>query len=234
MIDFIIYEKDYQLNEHYKNIIYNFLGCKNDEFKIYNYDEINKSISSNKIYIIESPNIKHCLKLVQEIREKDDWYSQIIILNSNTSKLKNNHLLILDIISPNHKNSKLLLIKAITKAYNILTSNKPFKYLLNGEINISPYRDILFIEKGNNQNYCTIFTKNKKYIVKDTINNLEIKLDNIIFMKTHRSCIVNLNNITSYNYSENIIFFNQIATDLISRERRKYLKQHLLTHQINF
>lgn len=233
MIDFIIYEKDYKLNNFYKMIIFNFLGCRKEEFKIYDYEDINKSTSSNKIYILRSINTKKCLKIAKDIRTKGDWYSQIIILNETFPKIKNNHLLILDYIQLDDNLKENLKI-AIKDAYQILTTNRTFKFLLNGEIHIIPYRDILYIEKGNNQNYCTIFTKNKSYIVKETINSLETKLDKSCFMKTHRSCIVNLNNITSYNYSDNIIYFDNLKIYLIARDKRKNLKEKLLTHQINY
>ena len=233
MIDFIIYEKDYELNNFYKTIIYNFLGCHEEDFKIFNYEDLKKSTSHNKIYILSSRNIK-CLKIAKEIRTKGDWYSQIIIINENILAFKNNHLLILDYLSPENKNLKDLLYLAIQDAYKILTNYKTFKFTLNGVIYIIPYRDILYIEKGNNQNYSTIYTKNKNYIVKDTINSLEKQLDKSCFIKTHRSCIVNLNNITSYDCSNNIIYFNKQKIYLIARDKRKYLKEKLNNYQINY
>ena len=90
------------------------------------------------------------------------------------------------------------------------------------------------LKKATIKTYSTIFTKNKSYIIKETINSLETKLDKSCFMKTHRSCIVNLNNITSYNYSDNIIYFDNLKIYLIARDKRKNLKEKLLTHQINY
>ena len=46
-------------------------------------------------------------------------------------------------------------------------------------------------------------------------------------MKTHRSCIVNLKNITSVDLSRNIIFFENAQIDLIAKDKKSELKSRL-------
>lgn len=235
MINFVIYENELELKNCYEMIILNILGNKQENFKIINYlDEYQKNCDRN-IYILSSKDIFETLDIAKKIRDSGDWTSQIIII-SNLEKEDNsifsNRLLILDYIDYN-VNINESLKRAICIAYKILTKNKTLNFRFNGETYRIPYQNILFIEKGNNLNYCTIYTKHdNQYIIKDTINNLEEKLDSAYFMKTHRSCIVNLYNILYYNYADNIIKFKNKEIDLIARERRQILKSKLIEKKI--
>lgn len=50
--------------------------------------------------------------------------------------------------------------------------------------------EILYIEAE--RNYCRIFTKNKEYLLSITLKTIEEKLPGRIFLRTHRSYIINL------------------------------------------
>lgn len=235
MINFVIYENELELKNCYEMIILNILGNKQENFKIINYlDEYQKNCDRN-IYILSSKDIFETLDIAKKIRDSGDWTSQIIIISNfetEDNSIFSNRLLILDYIDYND-NINESLKRAICVAYKILTKNKTLNFRFNGETYRIPYQNILFIEKGNNLNYCTIYTKHdNQYIIKDTINNLEEKLDSAYFMKTHRSCIVNLYNILYYNYADNIIKFKNKEIDLIARERRQILKSKLIEEKI--
>ena len=192
---------------------------------------------NRNIYILSTENIKEALDIAKNIRKHDDWVSQIIIITNLKNANKNcliNKLLVLDYIDIN-SNVKDKLKEALYLAYNIFNKKKTLNFIINGEISKIPYGDILYIEKSNNQNYCTIHTVEEEYIIKETINNLEEQLDSAYFLKTHRSCIVNLYNIKYYNCSSNIIFFNKGSnkkTDLVAREKRKIFKEKLIEEKI--
>lgn len=235
MIDFIIYEKNVKAREKYELIILNVIGIREEKFKIYNYNNYMTDHNFRSIYIISTDKIRKALDIAKEIRNSNNWESQIIIIsnlsNINSNELINN-LLILDYIN---KQDNVLdrLKKDLYIAYKILTSHKVLSVSVNREIYKIPYEDILYIEKCNNQNYCNIYTKDIIYTVKDTINKLERKLDQAYFMKTHRSCIVNLYNIEYYNCPKNTIYFtNGKEIDLVSRERRQILKSKLIEEKI--
>lgn len=235
MINFVIYENELELKNCYEMIILNILGNKQENFKIIDYLGESQKNCDRNIYILSSKDIFETLDIAKKIRDSGDWTSQIIII-SNLEKEDNsifsNRLLILDYIDYND-NINESLKRAICVAYKILTKNKTLNFRFNGETYRIPYQNILFIEKGNNLNYCTIYTKHdNQYIIKDTINNLEEKLDSAYFMKTHRSCIVNLYNILYYNYADNIIKFKNKEIDLIARERRQILKSKLIEEKI--
>ena len=104
--------------------------------------------------------------------------------------------------------------------------------MINGEIYKIPYKDILFKEKENNLNHSIIYTKNEKIKVNSTIKAIEEQLGSPRFFKTHRSCIINLDNVTKYQYNKNNIYFNSIKTSLISRDKKQILKEKLLENKV--
>ena len=235
MIRFIIYEKEEKLKKNYEMIILNFIGKREEKFKIFDYeDEYSKNYHRN-IYILSSNKIEDVLNKAKAIRATNDWTSQIIIISNLRNIRKSvliNKLLVLDYIDIEDV-FKERLKETLYYAYNILNKNKTLNCIINGEINKIPYSNILYIEKSNNQNYCTIHTIDESYIIKDTINNLEKKLNSVYFMKTHRSCIVNLYNINNYNFTTNTIYFNGNKNiDLIAREKKKIFKAKLINNKI--
>lgn len=235
MANFIIYEKQVDFREEYEIAILNFLGCREEKFKMFDYDSFVGDKHDRNIYIISSEDDCELLRIASDIR-KDDWFSQIIFVGSfkNTDvSFYKNKLLILDYIEKDDKVSDNLK-SAFFTSYGILSKDKTLSFALNAEIYRIPYNDILYIEKSNNQNFCVIHTENNEYNIKDTINNLEEILDPAFFMKTHRSCIVNLSAIRCYNCSENTIYFEDKSTDMISREKRNILKFRLIDEKISY
>ena len=217
MANFIIYEKQVDFREEYEIAILNFLGCREEKFKMFDYDSFVGDKHDRNIYIISS---------------EDDCELLRIAKNTDVSFYKNK-LLILDYIEKDDKVSDNLK-SAFFTSYGILSKDKTLSFALNAEIYRIPYNDILYIEKSNNQNFCVIHTENNEYNIKDTINNLEEILDPAFFMKTHRSCIVNLSAIRCYNCSENTIYFEDKSTDMISREKRNILKFRLIDEKISY
>ena len=237
MINFIIEEKSKIKREYYEMTILNFIGIREDKFKVYDYNKFKNKHSGINIYILSSNSFKHALNTAKEIREKDKFQSQIIIisnLNNVSKKDLINNLLILSYID-NNDNIKNKLKESLTKAYKISTEGKTLNIVINKEINKIPYNNILYIEKSNNQNYCNIYTKNNTLPIVNTIKKLESLLDSAYFLKTHRSAIVNVYNIDHYNSIENIIYFDKkekYKTDLISRDKRNVLKSRLIEEKV--
>ena len=86
----------------------------------------------------------------------------------------------------------------------------------------------MYIEKSLNDNICNIITKNNNYFIRKTIIELEkILSDDIAFIKTHRSCIVNIRNIKSVDFEKNTIFFENNKINLISRTQKRKLKERM-------
>lgn len=91
-----------------------------------------------------------------------------------------------------------------------------------------PYDDILFIEKNVEDAYSTVVTKNDRIVIKNAIKNIEEQLkESGNFFRTHRSCIVNIDNIISVELKACIIHFHGDETAQLSRDRKKELKERL-------
>ena len=120
------------------------------------------------------------------------------------------------------------LADSLETALEINMANKSLCYNNKGELFYIPYQDILYIEKSLNDNTSNIVTKIHIYNIRKTIKELEDELSNTIdFIKTHRSCIVNLKNIKHIDFENNIIKFANKETNLISRTHKKALKERL-------
>ena len=92
--------------------------------------------------------------------------------------------------------------------------------------------DILFIEKESNTNKSIIHTNDKNHEICATIKEIEKSLKYAQFIRIHRSCIININKVIKYDFLENIIYFKNDSTNLISREKRNFLKEKLLDNGI--
>ena len=126
MVNFIIYENDKKTRDQYELIILNFVGMREERFSVFDYLDFDDFNSTNNIYIISEPNIKHAIDIVASIRDKGDWKSQIIViseLNQSNFRLLMNKLLVLDYIDIKSDYCSSLK-EDLFIAYNILIKNK--------------------------------------------------------------------------------------------------------------
>lgn len=237
-MNFIIYEDEQQYTSKYKEVIHKLLGPTNFNYKIIELDEYNEKnkqelekIEGNKIYLLDIEVAgKNGLELARKIRKKGDWESPIIIITSHeefkhvgyTAKI-----LMLNFISKN-EGFEQELRETLEVALEINMSKRSLCYTIKGELYHIPYQDILYIEKSLNDNICNIVTQNNNYNIRKPIIELEKQLSNDRnFVKTHRSCIVNLKNVKYVNFENNIISFINKEIDLLSRTHKKNLKERM-------
>lgn len=246
MINFIIYEDNIDTINFYTNVIHEFLCGKKDGYKIVSFSRYDnslvegiKNLFGKKIYILDVhvPG-KNGIDFARDIRATGDWLSQIIIV-SDFEKYKKeaftSKMLTLDFISKD-ENVSTNLKETLSLAYKITNTHRSFGFQYNGDFYQIPYHDILYFEKDLNDNYSFIVTNRESYKIKETISNIEKKLGNDLrFLKTHRSCIINLHNVHSVELSTNTIYFdNNQKTNLLSRDRKKILKEKLTESNIFF
>jgi DNA-binding LytR/AlgR family response regulator len=81
--------------------------------------------------------------------------------------------------------------------------------------------EILYIEAD--RNYCRIFTKTHEYLLCVTLKTIEEKLDNRIFLRVHRSYIVNLSHIDAV--AEDHVIINQKAMPVSEGLKEKLLQR---------
>jgi DNA-binding LytR/AlgR family response regulator len=107
-------------------------------------------------------------------------------------------------------------IEAVNKAdqslKNITAENQPTEYIFirsEGKLVRLRNDDILFIEAADD--YVWFVTAKQKYLTKNTIRNLEEKLNPVDFMKIHRKYIVNVSKIEDILENEVIVNSTRIA-----------------------
>lgn len=228
----------------YKDIIHYLFGNKQQCYKIIEFSEYEpkliekiQKIEGKKIFLldIEVPG-KTGLELARDIRNCGDWLSPLIVITTHDdlkAQSFDRKMLMLDFLSK-YDDVKNNLKATLMVAYNIISSYKTISFKQKGEIFHVLYDSILYIEKNLNDNYVTIETKQDSITIKGCINSItDYLIGDPRFMKTHRSCIVNLLNVKSYDITNNVIKFENKSTDLISRDKKKELKERLCEYQIS-
>lgn len=239
MLSFIICEENSEMRTVYSGLIKRFLYTNFDHYKIYEYsrftlaaEEEISHIEGARIYILNidtsGPSV---IDMARKIREDGDYISPIILLThrdraSLIDELK--HILYLDIL-PIDGSISMGLLKSLREAYKIVTRHAVYTFTAFDELYRIPYDDINYIVKNSYDDTVTIYTKDDSYLNYITINKIEALLasDNRFF-KSHRSCILNLYNVTSYDKKSNtIIFKNGTTTNIISRHKKAELTRRL-------
>jgi len=242
MINFVIYEDRDVVRNNYVKVIHKFMGKNDAAYKIYQFssytDKVKNFIRENvghNIYIldIEVPG-KSGLDLAREIRGIGDTESQLIVVTAHKELLENtfiNRSLILNFVSK-YDNCEENLSLALKDSYINVTRYKSYVFKHEGDLYRVPYDDILFFEIDPAYGHVNIVTKNKSFSVKKTISSILNELDDPRFMKTHKSCIVNLYNIEKVDLTELVIYFAiNNKTDLLSRNYKKELQERLINRK---
>ena len=159
------------------------------------------------------------MRIVLYMKQKNT-YSQYKILTSK-------HLNLLDFFSDNpYENCIQRYFKNDSNNPNENITTKFIEFTYNYVFNKILYKEINFIEKSPSQNKCIIhlINKDEKHIV-TSITKLKEQLSPIFF-QTHKSCLVNLNNIKHIDYAKFTIYFkNGESINLLTPSARKELKQ---------
>lgn len=235
MINFIIYEDEKKFREKYISTILKLMGGLKAAYKIIELEKYDNSIltkikrtTGKNIYIldIEVPG-KSGLDLARDIRNNGDWLSPIIVITTH-EQLKNaaytSKILMLDFISKFY-NCEEDLKDTLKIALEIINNQESLNFQYNGELVQIPYNDILYIEKNVDDLYSSVVTERNRIKIKKSLSTIEEELskDNR-FLRTHRSCIVNINKITKVELRACIIHFGAIETPLLSRDKKNILK----------
>lgn len=186
-------------------------------------DELN-----TKIYIldIELPMVSG-LEIASEIREMDD--DSIIIFVTAHPECKNDifysRLEAIDYISKYYRYEERI-EETIKHIMNRKYRNNTFSFTYNHVHNKLLYKEITYIEKEPLQNRCIIHLMNKdEKTISKTILNVKKELGSMFF-QSHKSCLINVDNIKAIDYKHYTIYFkNGDSTNLLSFEARKELRK---------
>lgn len=207
------------------------------EYKISKFEKYNKELKEiikeqfdTKIYILDiEMSIVSGLEIASEIREDDD--ESIIMFVTAHPECQNDifysRLQAVDYISKNEKYTERLqktIEYVIDKKYN----NRAFNFISNHIHYRVLYKEINYIDK------CSSLNKSNIHLVdgqtKETtisIAQLKEKLGSA-FYQTHKSCLINVNNIKHIDYTNCVIKFkNGDSTTLLALAAKKGLKDRV-------
>lgn len=243
MINCIIYEDNDEMIKLYQEIIKDYFSSKNQKIKFYVFEQYQKNLEiklcnlkGKKIFIldIEVPG-KSGLDLARIIRTNGDWNSPLIVITSY-DHLKStgftSKMLMLDFILKK-ENIRKRLKESLSIVDNIIDTKNSYTFQYNGELYHVDYQNILCFEKDLNDNYTFLYTKQGSYKIKECIIQIEKSFhNNQNFFKIHRSCIININNITELDLKKNILHLGNYSTNLLTKENRNLLIKQLENYQI--
>ena len=240
MLRFIICEDNKEFSERIAVIINKIMMPYNFEYKISKFTEYNKELSDiiknekeQKIYVldIELPEISG-LEIASEIRTLD-LESQIIFLTLHPefqNDIFYSRLLAVDFIKKDRLWTERF---EETIIYTLRTLDR--KRILSFEFNYNSYRlpinKILYIEKVQENPKCKIIMEDgSEYEINKTISYLKENLGPSFF-QSHKSCIVNIEQIRRINYSDNTITFNNgLTIYLLSNRNKKGIKEYVANY----
>lgn len=237
MLKFIVCEDNIEGLEQMSRIVTRVMMNYEMEYKIERFTEYNDKFKEvindefvNKVYIldIELPIVSG-LEIASEIRE-DDSDSPIIFVTAH-SECKNDifysRLNAIDFISKYNRYQERLeetINYIIEKMYRSKTLNFSYNHVYYKIM----FKEINYIEKAPLQNKCIIHLTNgdEIYITKSIIK-LKEELGPM-FYQTHKSCVVNTENIKKIEYTKFTIYFkNGERTNLLTPSARKELRERV-------
>lgn len=233
MINFIICDDNKNFAEKIKKIVQNYMMNFDIDDRFYLYEDYEqefkqkiKDIKGFKVYILDiETKCGSGIDASRYIREDlDDWNSLIILLTAH-NELKfealSNRLYLFDFLNKFDDYEKKLKedLERIKKNYDYRENCLTFEF--NKVIKKIDFKHIVMIEKEKDSKKCIIKTTYGEYTVYKTLNNI-LKLLDKRFIKISRSTIINMDQVSEYNYSENkIIFKNGTVSYDISRAYKK-------------
>ena len=235
MLNIIVYEDDMRLMQKNIGLINRILADYDIDYHIHKFsgfnEEFRKIINTNnifKIYILDMQiSDISGIEVASYIREIE-LDSIIIFVNAFNDCLNDifyNRLMVLDYICryDGYENRLKDDIESIIKIYN---KNRIFSFKYNYIMYRIPYSDINYIEKEPLIKRCIIHTQDNQLYIINSIEKL-IKILGVNFIKTHQSCIVNIDNILEIDCVKNIIVFkNGEETHLLTDKAKRELKEY--------
>lgn len=240
MLRFIICEDNKDFLNRLSNVINKVMMPYNFEYKINKFTQYNKEVeelisikNEIKIFVldIELPDVSG-LEIASLVRE-DDFESVVIFVTSHLefkSDIFYSRLLAMDYISKD-KLWEDRFFNTVDYAVKSLNKRNVLMFEYNYNTYRIPFSSILYIEKLSDNKKCVIYTiDGKSYYIVATISGLLKKLGPN-FYRSHKSCVINLDNVKKINYLDNTITFsNDSCAYLLSNRNKKGLKDYVANY----
>ena len=241
MIEVVIVDDLVEFQNIIKETIILEFKRKNIDIKLYCFEKFDKTfweiVKRNdryKLFIldIEVPGMNG-IDAARKIRDFDLKSDILFITDFDTIKNKNS--ILFSMIKPlsflNKNNIRKDLSEKVDYISNFLKKMNNDQKYIKFKFKLKIYQilesEIDFLEVNKINHKIIVHQSDLKIIQTDTtIKKKEKSLNQNIFFKTHRSCIVNRKNISNIDYKNNTItFFSSNTTQLLARNRKQELKK---------
>lgn len=232
---FIVVEDEERSQEIIKKVLRK-ISLQNDKdihveyYKKYN-SELKKKIENTtcrKVYImdIELEGKVSGIDVATMIRE-NDWDSEIIFVTSHDRMFEFVHREVLEVFDFIEKfiDMEQRLEKDINKIYKKKFDKRRLQ-IINRNVDLDIYlKNIIYISRDKEERKAVIHTNNDmEFKVGYSLNELLNELDNR-FVQVHRSCIVNKDRISEYNFSKGYFITDTgKKIDFLSKKFRKEIR----------
>ena len=237
MINFIIVDDlNFWLNE-VENKINKVLFNSTINYKTYKFLNYNTSLYNmvfqnleNKVYILDiEVDSENGIDVARKIRNFDKT-SEIIILTSYSKEEYISNFLTSSIkaLAFIDKSKIDILDLKIKEIINNFALEKVLKINTISSFFVIKIQDILYVEIKNRKTL--IHTTNSIIKTSKNLHFIEEKLKKEcdFFVRTHRACIVNLNNVISFDFKDKkITFFNNKRCHLLSKSYKNIIKNKI-------
>lgn len=235
MIEFVIIDDNLFYINKYKLLIDKIMMNYDIEYDFVVFDKCSKEIlkllkqGTFKIYLLNYNNADQANKLIRYIREKiDDWQSLIILFYiTKVPSILSENMFITSVISKvqSLENNLLRSLQICLKNYD--QRPNALRYCYKKVFYQIDYKNIIYIEKEQENKRCIIKTTSKEYYIPGTLNKIQSLLDKR-FIKCSKSHIINMEQMDSYNKKDNLIRFHDgLEVAAISRNKRKDIINYL-------
>lgn len=237
MLRFVICEDNKNHLDRFCTIINKVMMPYNFEYKISkftHYDEKVEEIINNKneikVYLldIELPVVSG-LEVASKIREND--LESVIIFITAHNEFRDD-IFYSRLVATDYIPKDSLWTDRFEDSIKYVIENLERSKMLSFEYNHNsyriPYKNINYIEKVQSNQKCIVHTiDGEEYEIKNTI----IGLMNMLgpnFFKSHKACIINLDNVKKIEYNESLIVFqNDDSMYLLSTRMKKKLREYV-------
>ncbi len=210
---------EYYINQNYDSEIYE---CKNS-------DELIEKVNDYELSAVYFLDCSEITDLMIERLQQSAKGSYLILMADNMKK-------ILDTISPNIRPSGYLLlpadkevikdlIKSVCDEYENLTGESVcFRFKIKSRIYSVDITNIDYFEAANKK--MILRTINQEYEYYDNFENVKSFLPDY-FLRTHKSFLVNMNNVKNIDFKEMWLSFKDGAVAYISRGYKKDVEDYI-------
>jgi len=239
VISYILCENEKEFRKKIRKQIEDFMLNNDEEYQILEFENYNgkfeKAVQKEmglKVYFLDiKTDYGSGIDAARYIREdQGDWTSLILILTAFAQyryEALSTRLFLLDFISKIDECTKKVeeALEITMKHYG--SKERSLNYEYNYKVRRIDYRDIIYIAKEQDSKRSEAHTTYGIFKIPMSLNEIMEKIDERFF-RAHKSMIVNLDKIATYDIKSNTVTFeNGQTTNLVARNKRKELVERV-------